>query len=489
MSEPQTANQTEVATSSVDKLVGMLDAEQMSAMETFIQKVGKEHAVQRVNAALIDGYIADLDAVISAQMDEILHNKDFQALESAWRGLHHLVKQAEFSKPVVFEILDCPKEELFSDLHGAAGDEGIENQSGQFEKVYWGAYDKYGGHPYTTIVADYQFDNTPDDIQLLKYMSILGETAQLPFLANASAKFFGSEKMEDVMKQRSLVQQIKDGKQYTAWHSFRLDDRSKYIGLCLPRFLGRLPYGPETDPTKNFTYKEAVIDDKGEDKSLWCSASFALAGNMVKSFEKWGWSVKIVGLDSGGKVEDLPMAFYEEDGQKKPKVPLEAAVGQAKDSELCGLGFIPLAHWDRTDYACFFEMPSVLEAWQDKKDPIGSANRSVGSRLQYTLLVTRIAHYLKYRQVRFVGRNASSGTIKQDLTDWLNTLVAGGASPDEKQIAERPLKSFTLEVRELEEKPGYFQIDAEFKPHVAIVGMDLNLRLVAYHSNEDRKKK
>jgi type VI secretion system protein ImpC len=476
---------TETAQSSVDKLLSLLDESKKSAVAEFISKVGKESQVFKVTGALIDSFIADIDTVLSAQMDEIVHHTDFQELESTWRGLLFLVQNTEFSKPIKFELLDVTKEELYEDLNEAANGEGYEKDSGLWHHIYWGAYDKVGGHSYTSIVADYHITNSPQDISLLQHLSILSESAQLPVIANASEKFFGEESFGDVMNNRFLTEQIKDGAEYTAWRAFRDDDRSKYIGLALPRFLGRLPYNAESEPTKNFNYSEGVYRSN-KDHSLWCNASYALASNMVRSFEKWGWSVKIVGVDSGGKVENLPTPTYEEHGMKKLKVPVEASVGQAKDQELCELGFIPLAHWDRTDYACFFEVPSVNRPKQIKGDPEATANYSVGARLQYTMLVTRIAHYLKYRQLTFIGKNAGAGEIERDLKKWLDTLVADFPNPPETVIAERPLRSYQLKVSELPEKPGFFQITAEFRPHVAITGMDINLRLIAFHSVEEK---
>lgn len=474
----------ETEQTSVDRLISMLDDSKKSAVAEFISKVGKESEVFKITGALVDSYIADLDTVLSAQMDEILHHQDFQELESSWRGLLFLVQNTEFSKPVKFELLDCSKEELYEDLNDAALGEGYEKDSGLWHHIYWGAYDKVGGHSYTAIVADFAVSNSPQDISLLQHLSVLAESAQLPIIGNASHKFFGENSMNDVMNNRFLPEQLKEGAQYASWRAFRDDDRSKYIGLALPRFLGRLPYSAEAEPTKNFNYSENVMRG-GQDNSLWCHASFALASNMVKSFEKWGWSVKIVGVESGGKVENLPVPTYEEHGQKKLKVPVEASVGQAKDAELCDLGFIPLAHWDRTDYACFFETPSANRPVQIKNDPIASANASVGSRLQYTMLVTRIAHYLKYRQLVFVGKNAGAGDIKKDMSSWLDTLVVDMPNPAEKIVAEKPLRSYKLDVTELKERPGFFQISCEFRPHVAITGMDVNLRLTAYHSGEE----
>jgi type VI secretion system protein ImpC len=481
--EKKTEQETQVEETSVEKLVDMLDTEEKKgAVAELIGRIGKEAEVFRVGGALIDSYIAEIDKALSTQMDEILHHDDFQALESTWRGLHFLVQNTEFSKTVKYELLDVTKDELYEDLNEAALGEGYEKDSGLWHHIYWGAYDKVGGHSYTAIISDFEILNNPQDIKLLQHLSAMGEAAQIPFIANASSKFFGEENMGDVMNNRFLKEQINDGAEYTAWRAFRDDDRSKYIGLALPRFLGRLPYNPKEDPTKNFNYTEGIYRE-GKDNSLWCKSSFAMASNMIRSFENWGWSVKLVGVDSGGIVENLPTPTYEEHGQTKLKVPVEASVGQAKDFELSEMGFIPLAHWDRTDYACFFEVPSVQRPKVIKNDPEATANYSVGARLQYTFLVTRIAHYLKYRQLRFVGANKGAAEIQEDLTNWLNTITSDQPSAPEEVIAERPLRSFQLDVKELEEKPGFFQITAEFRPHIAITGMDIALRLVAYHSS------
>lgn len=483
--DKQAEQQVEVGT--VDTLMTMLDTEdKKSAVAELITRVGKEAAVYRVGGALIDTYIAEIDKVLSAQMDEILHHPEFQALESTWRGLHFLVQNTEFSKPVRLELLDVSKDELYDDLQSAALGEGYENDSGLWHHVYWDAYDRVGGHSITAILGDFQFQNTKQDIELLQHMAALGESAQVPFLSNVSADFFGTKDFVDVMNNRILKQELTDSAKFTAWRSFREDDRSKFVGLCLPRFLGRLPYNPKDEPTKNFNYSEGIFSG-GKDHSLWCNASFALASNMVRSYEKWGWSVKLVGVESGGIVENLPTTTYEEHGQTKLKVPVEASVGQAKDYELSELGFIPLAHWDRTDYACFFEIPSAQRSKVIKNDPQATANYAVGARLQYTFLVTRIAHFLKYRQLRFVGASKQAGAIQEDLTNWLKTITSDQPGAPESVVSERPLRSFKLEVKPLPEKPGFFQIDAEFRPHVAITGMDINLRLVAYHSGGEEK--
>ena len=479
----------------VESLINILgeDAKQHTAMAQFIERVAQEEEVNRINSALLDSYIREIDDAITAQMDEILHHPEFQELEGAWRGLQYLVDNTKFSSPIKIEVLDVSKEELFNDLEEAQANEGYEKDSGLWENVYWGAYDKVGGHPYSCILSDYQFNNSGQDLKLLRHISILSEMAQLPFLGNVGAEFFGHESMEGVMTDRHLKGILEDDSKYKAWRSFRDNDISKYIGLALPRFMGRLPYGEDTDPTKLFAYSEGMIKHEKQkdgskvrkDNSLWVNASFAMAANMIRSFEKSGWSVKVVGVDTGGRVENLPSTTYEEDGQTVDKVPVEASVGMNKDFELSEMGFLSLAHWDRTDYACFFEAPSVMRAKKIENNPEATANYEVGSKLQYTMLVTRIAHYLKYRQLRFVGSNADAAEIRDDLKAWLSNLVSDMPSPPEDIVAKRPLRSFELDVVELEDRPGYFQVSAEFRPHVAIVGMDINLRLVAYHKGKD----
>ena len=148
----------------------MLDENKKSAVAEFISKVGKETEVFRITGALVDSYVADIDTVLGAQMDEVLHSKEFKELESTWRGLHFLVQNSEFSKPLKIELLDVSKEELYDDLNEAAMEEGYEKSSGLYQHLYWGAYDKVGGHPYTAIIADYQ----------LMYAKFVQNTKNLP---------------------------------------------------------------------------------------------------------------------------------------------------------------------------------------------------------------------------------------------------------------------------------------------------------------------
>lgn len=477
---PETVKSNKIKAGSPEQAANVARGERLAhALTTYLERVAGDAEVVTVNAAEIDKQIARLDEILSTQMDMILHHEDFQKVESAWRSLDHLVQNCDFKRPIKIEVLDVPQEELLQDFE--AGPE-LE-QTGLFQKVYWDAFDRVGGHPYTNMVSTYKFGKHPNDFKLLRHLGSLAAYTQCPFLGAVGLEFFGAKNFDEVMRNPDLKGHL-ETPEYFAWNSFRNDEISRYVGLTLPSFIGRFPYGPETNPTKNFVYKEKTVDGQN-DHSLWCSAAFAMAANMAKSFAQWGWSTKIVGIDSGGKVENLVTYTYDVGGEQNVKIPLEAAVGLNKEKLLSDLGFIPLAYWEKTDYACFFGANSAQRPKDfGPKNKAETANYEVGTRLQYTMLVSRIAHYLKYKQLYHVGKNSTRAKIELDLQEWLDSLVVDMTDPGEDLIAKKPLRSATVTVNELPEKPGYFQVEISIKPHFAIVGMDIALSLVAYHKEE-----
>ncbi len=472
-----------------EDLLTVLDTqEKKDALAEFIRQLGTEHKVERLNMNVIMSMLAQIDQVISEQMDEILHAPEFAQLEASWRGVEHLVKNTTFERHVVIELLDVAKEELYDDLNNALLGDGYEKESGIYRHIYWQAYDKFQEHPFTAIVTDYQLNNSGQDIGLLNHLSKLSKKAQIPLLANVSAEFFDKKNFEDVINDHYLGDNLKSDAHWNQWREFRDDDNSKYIGLCMPRFLGRSPYSENSAlPVKKFNYREKVFHD-GAYHNVWSSASFAMAANMVKSFEKYGWGVKVVGMESGGLVEGLPRNEYDEAGQHKVKPPIEVAIGQAKEHELCGLGFMPLAFLERTNKAAFFDAASAMRI-KDLEDPMEKATAEIAARMQYTMMVCRIAHYLKYRQLKFIGTTKKASDIQRDLEEWLLSHVAKGVTLTDEQIAQRPLREAKVTVSPIKEKPGFFEIYAEFTPHVQITGMDIKLKLVAMEEDPTQKGK
>ena len=452
-----------------------------------------------INGALIDRFIKDLDDVMGRQMDEILHHEDFQRLESAWLGLKYLTENTEFSSNLVnIDLLHVTKEEFMEDLEKASR----QKDSELWELVYHQVYKQENTDPYTCMITSFPF-TSGRDVQFLAQLSDLCAQTQLLFIGNAGPEFFGHASFKDVMEERFLEEKINDIPSYKLWHELRQFDGSRYMGLALPRFAGRLPYVPETNPTQHFTYEESwQVDDarSGERSySQWIQASFGVASVMVRNVEKFGWNPGFTGADrgdrgrlntpfkgAGGKLDNLPRLQPTDERMGPAYIPpVEASIGQAKDQELCDLGFIPLAHWDRTDYVCFFELPSIMRPEIIKNDYEATANNSVSARLPYTFLTSRLAHYVQSYAIMQVGRAMRASELKRTLTDFLMGYVSDTPDPSDATVLAKPLRSFTLDVAYKDDLPGILEISVKFRPHVAITGLLMTLNMVLYYEEDE----
>jgi len=265
--------------------------------------------------------------------------------------------------------------------------------------------------------------------------------------------------------------------EYIKWKSFRDSEDSRYIGLTLPRVLGRLPYGPDTVPVRSFNYVEEV---KGpdHDKYLWTSASFAFAANMVRSFENNGWCVQIRGPQAGGAVEDLPIHLYDLGTGSQVKIPSEIMISETREFDFSNLGLIPLSYYKNRDYSCFFSANSTQKpALYDTPD--ATANSRINARLPYIFLMSRIAHYLKVIQRENIGTTKDRRVLEQELNRWLSGLVTEMTDPGDALQASHPLREGKVVVEDIDDNPGFFRVRLFAVPHFQVEGMDVNLSLVS----------
>jgi type VI secretion system protein ImpC len=265
--------------------------------------------------------------------------------------------------------------------------------------------------------------------------------------------------------------------EFLKWNSFRQTEDSRYVGLMLPRFMLRLPYGPDTQPVKEFNYTESV---KGEDhdKYLWGNSSFAFAANMVRSYVENGWCVQIRGPEAGGKVEDLPVHIYDVGKGKQMKIPTEILIPETREFEFAQEGFIPLSFYKNRNYACFFSANSTQKP-AEYDDPLVTANMRINSRLPYIFLISRIAHYLKVIQRENIGSTKSKVVLQNELNAWIKGLVTEMNDPGPELISTHPLKAAQVTVNEIEDNPGFFRVSLSVMPHFQIEGIDINLSLVS----------
>ena len=443
-----------------------------AALQVFVDAVGRHtEDVRRVDKNLLDSLVAQLDAKLSTQLDEILHHDEFQKLESSWRSLKFLCDRTDFRQNVHIEMLNASKADLLESFEDSP--ELI--QSALYKQVYNNAYDQPGADPYSAMISNYEFENSNQDIALLQQVSKVAASAHCPFIGSVGPQFFGKESMEEWRKIPDLEAYM-DTADFVKWNSFRQSEDSRYVGLTFPRFMLRLPYGEDTVPVDSFSYDEDV---KGEDhdKYLWGNSSFAFATNMVQAFISDGWAVQIRGPQSGGKVEDLPVHLYDVGRGKETKIPTEVPISETLEFAASNLGFMPLSIYQGRDYACFFSAHSAQKP-KLYDDPEATANSRINARLPYVLLASRIAHYLKVLQRENIGATKDSMQIQQELNDWVSNLVTKMPNPSEKLIAKYPLREAEVNVHEVESNPGFYRIEMMIMPHFQIEGMDISLSMV-----------
>ncbi|MFN2531639.1 MAG: type VI secretion system contractile sheath large subunit [Pyrinomonadaceae bacterium] len=440
----------------------------------FVQEVmGGQLVVSKDMDTAINARIAEIDRLVSLQLNEIMHASEFQQLEGSWRGLHHLVMNSETGPMLKIRVFNVSKKDLLKDLERAAEFD----QSALFKKIYEEEYGTFGGQPYGAMIGDYEFTNHPQDMSLLEKISQVAAAANAPFIGAANPQLFGWDNYQDLTEVRDLAK-IFDRTEYAKWRSFRESEDSRYVGLTLPRTLARLPYGRETEPTETFNFQEDVTG-RDHNKYLWSNAAYSFGTRLTESFAKYQWCAAIRGVEGGGLVEGLPThTFQTDEGDIALKCPTEIAITDRREKEFSDLGFIPLVHCKNTDYAAFFGAQSAQKSKKYDQDA-ANANARLSTQLQYIMAVSRFAHYLKAMMRDKIGSFMSRAECEQFLNQWINQYVLGGDLGGAELKARKPLSEARIEVSEVAGKPGVYKAVAFLKPHYQLDELTVSLRLVA----------
>jgi type VI secretion system protein ImpC len=412
--------------------------------------------------------------LISRQLSAVMHHADFQKIESTWTGLQYLCKHTSTGSMMKIQIFNATKQELIKDFKTAIDFD----QSALFKKVYEEEFGTFGGAPFGTLIGDFQFSRQPEDMYFVEQMSHVAAAAHAPFISAASPEMFGLDGFTELGKPRDMSK-VFDTVEYAKWKSFRESEDARYVGLTVPRFLGRLPFNPKDGSTvEGFSYVEDV-DGSDHSKYLWINAAYAFATRLTTAFENYGWCAAIRGVEGGGLVEDLPThTFKTDEGEIALKCPTEIAVTDRREKELSDLGFIPLVHCKNTDYAAFFGAQSAQKAKKYDTDA-ANANASLSAQLQYMFAVCRIAHYLKSMMRDKVGSFASPGSVEMYLNNWIYQYVTTDDNATQEIKAKYPLREARVDVSEVPGRPGHFRATAFVRPHFQLDELTVSLRLVA----------
>jgi type VI secretion system protein ImpC len=441
--------------------------------EFIAQYIDGSMTIARDAEMMINSRIAQIDHLVSLQLNEIMHNATFQKLEGSWRGIKYLMDQSETGVMLKIKVLNCSKKELLKDLQRAPEFD----QSALFKKVYEEEYGIYGGSPFGALVGDYEFGKHPEDIELLEKISNVAAAAHAPFATASAPDLFNLQSYTTLDAPRDLAK-IFDTTEYAKWKSFRQSEDSRYVAMCLPRILGRLPYGKDTKPVEAFNYEEHV-DGTDHSKYLWMNAAYALASRMTNSFSRYGMCVAMRGVEGGGLVEGLPVHnFYTDEGDVAMKCPTEVPITDRREKELADLGFVPLVHCKGTDYAAFF---SVQSAQKPKLYDLDSANANarLSTQIPYIMAVSRFAHYLKAMMRDKIGSFMSRTEAEIYLNRWINTYVIPDDTASPAMKARCPLREARVDVSEIKGKPGAYRAVAFLRPHFQLDELTVSLRLVA----------
>jgi len=488
MQDAQTA-QAEAATEQLTEFSALLNQEfkpktnqAREAVESAVKTLAEQaltHSLTISDDAYksIEAIISNIDQKLTEQINLIIHHPEFQKLESAWRGLSYLVSNTETDEKLKIRFMDLSKDDLRKTMKrfkGVAWD-----QSPLFKKIYEQEYGQLGGEPYGCLVADYYFDHTPPDVDLLGSISKIAAASHTPFIAGASPSVLQMESWQELANPRDLTKIFTQNLEYAPWNSLRNSEDSRYIALTMPRFLARLPYGAKTNPVDEFDFEE---DTDGSDhrKYAWANAAYAMAVNVNRSFKFYGWCTMIRGVESGGAVENLPChTFPTDDGGIDMKCPTEIAISDRREAELSKNGFIALIHRKNTDYAAFIGA-QTLQKPAEYYDADATANANLSARLPYLFACSRFAHYLKCIVRDKIGAFKEREDMQRWLNGWImNYVDADPANSSQETKARRPLAAAEVVVEDVEGNPGYYNAKFFLRPHFQLEGLTVSLRLVA----------
>ncbi len=460
------------------------DAVKAAVQTLAAQALAGTGTISKDAVSSVQAIIAELDRKLSEQVNLIIHHEDFRKLEGSWRGLHHLVNNTETDERLKIRVMSISKKDLGRTLKkfkGTAWD-----QSPLFKKIYEEEFGTPGGSPYGTLIGDYEFDHSPPDVEILSGMAQIAAASHAPFITASAPTLMNMDSWQELSNPRDLTK-IFQTPEYASWRSLRNSEDAKYLGLTMPRFLSRVPYGAKTSPVEEFAFEE---DTEGADHSkyTWSNAAYAMGVNVNRAFKEYGWCARIRGAESGGLVDSLPVhSFPTDDGGGDMKCPTEIAITDRREAELGKAGLMPLSHWKNTDYAVFVGAQS-LQKPQEYDDPDATANANLAARLPYLFATCRFAHYLKCIVRDKIGSFKERIDMEKWLNKWILNYVESSPSASEEAKSRRPLASAQVVVEEVPGNPGYYSSKFFLRPHYQLEGLTVSLRLVAKLPSEKSGK-
>lgn len=308
-------------------------------LSQFISDIVQPHII-KTDLAEQANLLMAVDEVISDLMRKVLHHKDLLALEAAWRGLYFLVRKTDTDTDLKIYLLDISKDELADNLKS------VSNLS---DSIYyqWTAGESLEtsiGEPWAVVCGNYGFGPYVDDIATLMRISQIGAASNTSFISHIRPEVLGIKSLAENPSSKDW-NISEDSTEWKLWNALRSNQESEYLGLAMPRFLARLPYGQDTDPAEVFSFEE--FSNTGEHNNyVWSNPSFICAYLLAKSFRKNGWEMA---ENIAREIDGLPMHIFKEDGETKTKPCAEIPMTEAGVQKMSDAGIMPLVSFRDSD--------------------------------------------------------------------------------------------------------------------------------------------
>lgn len=477
-------HETTLPTSLLEQAIGATKQTERSRAQELIATLVDESLIGTVVWSknlvnTIEQAIVKLDQTLSKQLATVMHNEDFKQLEGSWRGLQYLVNNTATGGQMRIRLLQANKRELYKEMDKAAD----YDQSVLFKQIYDSEFGMAGGEPYGLLIGDYQFNNSNEDMELIRKVSNVAAAAFCPFITAADSSLLGLNNWNELSNPRDL-EKIHSSQEFAKWRGFRETEDSRFVTLTMPRVLARLPYGAATRPAETFNYEETqaqgkVTEKMSHDDYCWMNAAYVLGQRITNAMTKYGWATAIRGAEGGGKVENLPLHIFKSDeGDIDSQCPTEIGITDRREAELSKLGFLPLCHYKNTDYAVFFGAQTTQKP-KKYDTPEASSNAEISARLPYILATARFAHYLKVMARDKIGSFMEVTDCETWLNKWINQYVNSNTDANHELKAKYPLAAARVEVKEVAGKPGSYNAVAHLRPWLQFEELTTSMRLVA----------
>ena len=429
----------------------------------------------------LDRDISAIDRMLARQLDAILHHERLRRLEGSWRGLQWLIQQAPLGNRVRVRVLQLPWVELCRDL-GRAGDF---DQSQLWRKIYEDEFGTLGGEPFGLLLVDHgvQHRTSPgaiiDDVTALGLLAQIACGAFVPTLLGVSPALLELDGFEDIARLTDAGLALR-GTAHQRWRASAAKPEMRFIGMALPRVLGRAPW-PDNGRADGFRYAEYAPTAS---ERVWTQPIYAFGLCAARAFAAYGWPADVRGSEQdrlgGGlfaNVPSEPLSTDPPDTWARP--PIELALADLHERQLIDAGLMPVSTLPFGEALVFGSMRSrhAPARHQGATAAAADANAQLSSQFNAVLCASRFAHTLKMLGRLMVGSNSSADDIERKLQRWLSGYVDGNARAGADTRARYPLSNARIEVHDMPSQPGHYGCTVWLQPHHQLDDVSTEFRL------------